>query len=209
MPELLKPPTIPLAILNFFRSQPDFPALAGDISEEFYQRVQSSGPAGARRWFWRQAMRNGCALTWRELMRTPVRTSLIALGCLAAVNLISGVYPLLIIYFGRGRVDDLLYDRAVRNVFLALVVIGPLPVGWMGGRLLRGREWALALTFSFFYGLIAAIGTAYFTLVLDYAPLPPTLWTFAILGNALRHGSLWAGCLWARSRSPSAERVDA
>ena len=43
MSELLKPPAVPVAILNFFASQPDFPAVAGDISEEFHQRAQKLG----------------------------------------------------------------------------------------------------------------------------------------------------------------------
>ena len=84
MSELLKPPAVPVAILNFFASQPDFPAVAGDISEEFHQRAQNSGANAAKRWYWREAFRNALALTWRELVRTPVRTTLIALGCFLA-----------------------------------------------------------------------------------------------------------------------------
>src|SRR5439155_11624279 len=82
MPELLKPPAVATAILDFFASQPDFPAVSGDISEEFQQRAQSSGAKAANRWYWREAFRNAFALTWRELRRTPVRTTLVAIGCL-------------------------------------------------------------------------------------------------------------------------------
>ena len=92
MSELLKPPAVPAAILNFFASQPDFPAVAGDISEEFHQRAQSSGAKAAKRWYWHEAFRNALALTWRELMRTPVRTTLIAFGCFLAVNIVTVLY---------------------------------------------------------------------------------------------------------------------
>ena len=75
MSELLKPPAVPLAILNFFASQPDFPAVAGDISEEFHQRIQSAGPRAAKRWYWREAFRNAFALTWREMRRVRSRVA--------------------------------------------------------------------------------------------------------------------------------------
>jgi len=88
MSELMKPPAVPTAILNFFASQPDFPAVAGDISEEFHQRAQTDGAKSANGWYWREAFRNAFALTWRELRRTPVRTTLLALGCLLAVNVV-------------------------------------------------------------------------------------------------------------------------
>ena len=81
MSELLKPPAVPSAILNFFANQPDFPALLGDISEEFHQRIQGSGAKAAIRWYWHEAIRNAFALTWREMRRTPVRTTLVAFGC--------------------------------------------------------------------------------------------------------------------------------
>jgi hypothetical protein len=86
MPEPLKLPTIPLVMLNFFASQPDFPALVGDISEEFHQRAQSAGAKAAKRWYRREAFRNAFALTWRELMRTPVRTTLMTIGCILAAT---------------------------------------------------------------------------------------------------------------------------
>jgi len=98
MSQLLTPPAVPVAILNFFASQPDFPAVAGDISEEFQQRAQTSGPQAARRWYWHEAFRNASALTWRELMRTPVRTTLIAFGCFLAANLAIDLYAFLRYY---------------------------------------------------------------------------------------------------------------
>src|SRR5438045_2991648 len=88
MSELLKPPAIPSGILKFFAAQPDFPALAGDISEEFHLRAQNYGAKVARLWYWREVFRTSFALTCRELMRTPVRTTAIAFGCYLAVNLV-------------------------------------------------------------------------------------------------------------------------
>ena len=65
MSEYLKPPVIPTAILNWFSCQPDFPAVAGDLAEEFQQRVETMGATRAGRWYWWESFRNACALTAR------------------------------------------------------------------------------------------------------------------------------------------------
>jgi hypothetical protein len=94
MSELLTPPVIPSAILNFFASQPDFAAVAGDMEEEFQQRAQRVGARRAKLWYWRESFRNACALTARELYRTPARTAVIAFGGFLAVNMATGLYNL-------------------------------------------------------------------------------------------------------------------
>jgi hypothetical protein len=92
MSELLKPPVIPSAILSFFSSQPDFPAVAGDMDEEFQQRAQRVGAAKAKLRYWRESFRNACALTAREIYRTPALTVIIAFGGFLAVNILTGLY---------------------------------------------------------------------------------------------------------------------
>src|SRR5437016_778371 len=89
MSELLKPPAIPSAILNFFASQPDFSAVAGDMAEEFQQRAQRVGATAAKRWYWRESFRNAFALTAREFYQTPGRTIFIAFASLLAVSIVT------------------------------------------------------------------------------------------------------------------------
>jgi chitinase len=57
MPELLKVPAIASAVLHFFLNQPDFPALAGDVSEEFQQRARRQGAVATKIWYWREMLR--------------------------------------------------------------------------------------------------------------------------------------------------------
>ena len=189
MSELLKPPAVPSAILNFFAGQPDFPALAGDITEEFHQRAQSSGGMAAKRWYWREAFRNALALTWRELGRTPVRVTLVAFGCYLAVNFVPA--PLILSFNMRW------------SALLALNFAAVLAVGWIGAKLLPGREWALDLTYTVMTVCLTLPVLWYsFTFVFKH-PLPLHSWAAVIGGGALRLTIFWLGGLWIRVHSRS------
>ncbi len=193
MSELLKPPAIPVAILNFFASQPDFPAVAGDISEEFHQRAQNSGANAARRWYWREAFRNAVALTLRELSRTPVRTTLMALSCFFAVSIVTNIELNYLWRLG------LMYGPRPWRV-LTIQLLTLLATGLAGGKVLPGREWALALAFT---SICLAVGLRD-SLVSRVHFSAPQL-EFVIVGNVLCLGAFWLGCLWirrSRSRSP-------
>jgi len=58
MPDPTKPPKGALLLLSIFRSEPDFPQIEGDLSEEFHQLLLNSGTRAAQRWYWREALRN-------------------------------------------------------------------------------------------------------------------------------------------------------
>jgi hypothetical protein len=185
MSELLKPPVVPLAILNFFASQPDFPAVAGDISEEFHQRAHNSGADAAKRWYWREAFRNAFALTRRELLRTPVRTTLIALGCFLAVNIVTNFLWRLGLMHG---------PRPWGVLTTQLMTL--LATGLVGSRLLPGREWALALTFTVLSACWDALGM-YHSVPSAWVLVTVSLWI------VLHQGAFWLGCLWIRVHSRS------
>jgi len=190
--ELMKPPAVPSAILNFFASQPDFPAVAGDISEEFHQRIQNSGPQAAKRWYWREAIRNAFALTWRELSRTPVRTTLMALSCFFAVSIVTNIVMNYLWRLG------LMYGPRPRGV-LTIQLLTLLATGLAGGKVLPGREWALALAFT---TICLAGGLRWYSLVPRVHFSAPQL-EFVIVGNVLCQGAFWLGCLWIRVHSRS------
>jgi hypothetical protein len=200
MSELLKPPAVPAAVLNFFASQPDFPAVAGDISEEFHQRARSSGAKAAQRWYWREAFRNAFALTWRELVRTPFLTTLVVVGCFLAANLAIDLYAFLRYY----PLPVLTIFNSEHHWTANLVVnsIAYFATGWIGGRLLRGREWALALTFTVIWAFLILPGVWGFFFV-QRAGLPPSLRNFVIVGIVSRPSAFWLGCLWIRVHSRS------
>jgi hypothetical protein len=196
MSELLKPPAVPAAILNFFASQPDFPAVAGDISEEFHQRARNSSAKAALRWYWREAFRNSVALTRRELMWTPLRTTLIALSCLLAVNVLTSLLWRLL----------LLSAPSPWGVF-TIDLMTLLVMGLVGGRLLPGREWALALTL----GVIFVCFSVSNLILVRKVVVPVPFWEIIIVGKLLRLSAFWLGCLWIRvhSRSFAATSVTA
>jgi hypothetical protein len=206
MSELLKPPVIPSAILNFFSTQPDFPALAGDMAEEFQQRAQSLGAAAAKLWYWRESFRNACALTAREMYRTPARTIVIAFGGFLAVNIVTGLYVFISFYprsvdFFRGGLEywdpmELVLNPSRRDLALLLQFIAPFAMGWIGGKLLPGREWALTLMFTFVSACSALF--AAWRLLVALIVLTTPLWEFMIAVAALRLSGFWLGSLWIR-----------
>jgi len=189
MSKLLKPPAAPSAILNFFAAQPDFPALIGDMSEEFHQRIQSFGEKAAKRWYWREAIRNAFALTWRELSRTPVRTTSIAFGCYLAVTLV----PVLL--------TPAFNMRWI--VMVALNFIALFAMGWIGAKLLPGRELALALTFAPMTVCLTLPVVWYSVTFVFKQPLPVRFLAAMLGAQALRQIFFWLGCFLIRIPSRS------
>src|SRR5262245_52115841 len=161
----VQPPAIPIGILCFFAGQPNFPAVIGDLKEEFHLWAQSSGSKAARRWFWRETFRTGWALTAGELLRTPTRTALMALFCFIVISASTGASIGLYTYFVQRNLVDLVYARQAYPALVLLNIIPSLAVGWIAGRMLPGREWALALTFILISMGLALVGTAYFLFV--------------------------------------------
>jgi hypothetical protein len=234
MSELLKPPTVPSAILNyFFSNQSDFAAVIGDMDEEFHQRVQNKSLSvrAAKFWYWREAFRNALALTAREVFRTPIRTLIVAFGCLVAVNAVTLSYCIAYFYYNPvRRPDDLAtINQNQREIILLLQFAASLALGWISGRLLPDREWALALMNALVSPLAVPAGfgvsvclALHPTLHLPPAPAELDFYfhpvrVFLIWALTLRLCGFWLGCLWVTgSRTPlvpshigsSAEHLD-
>jgi hypothetical protein len=184
-----------LAISNFFSSDPDLGAMIGDMTEEFHERVERFGARAAKLWCWKDAFRNAGALTMREFMRTPIRTIVIAFGCVLAVNALTITYAL----YALPR--TLLNPRAQQWwILLLLQFVTPLALGWVGGKLVRGREWALALTYTAVS--ICNVGAGIVIIGLWISPassihLAGPLRSLAIWGNGFRQAAFWLGCFLA------------
>jgi hypothetical protein len=207
MSELLKPPSFPAAVLNFFSHQPDYFAVAGDMSEEFQERARTAGPAAAKLWYWRETFRNAWALTAREVLRTPGRTFFLALVSLLAVNiLIFGYvairYPR---WFQYSDAMEMVFDPRQSRAFLALQFIVPMCVGWIAAKLLPGREWALALLFTLL-SISVALPAAWYLFVMLKVKLPAQLINFVNIEIALRLSAFMLGCLWTRRARLSTRR---
>jgi len=65
VPDELKPPSAASQLLSWIRD-PHLPQILGDMSEEYGERARSLGAAAARRWYWREAIRNAGVLVWRK-----------------------------------------------------------------------------------------------------------------------------------------------
>jgi hypothetical protein len=204
MPEHPKPPALAAAMLNFFSHAPDFAAMLGDIVEEFEERSRTDGQRLARRWYRREAFRNAWALSVRELRRKPLKTLLLAIACLAALNLATG---LLVWQYDFHPRDFTVLMRDVRfRAFLLLQQAGiPFVIGWLGGRVLPGREWALAVTFATVYAGVTGIGF----LLLRMPVLPAAMLAATIAGVMLRIIAFSLGCLWSRHLLARARRSGA
>src|SRR5579863_10481524 len=98
-------------------------------------------------------------------MRTPIRTTLMAIACILAINAFTGVYAGVRWYVFRETPVDLVYVTKPYNILLLLNFIPPLAIGWIGGRLLRGREWALALAFTFVSVSMGLVALGYLLIV--------------------------------------------
>jgi hypothetical protein len=208
MSELLKPPAIPLAILSVFSNQPDFCAVIGDISEEFHQRAQRTGARSAKLWYWREAFRNAVALTAREVLRTPGRTTIVALGCLVAATAVAVVYCLTYLDLHPfRRLDGVALDKSQRDILLLVQLGASLVLGWIGGRLLPGRECALALMYTLVSSWVVLPGFGIVLVTWEVSGLPELdflyfqpVRMFLILEVTLLIGAFWLGCLWTRRR---------
>jgi hypothetical protein len=182
-------------ILSLFTTDPDFDAIAGDMSEEFEERVDRSGVRAAKLWYWRHLFRNVFALTAREVMRTPLKIGIIALGGVLGVNAVTVFY---VLYAMRRPPLPLHADQWWTLLLIQSLV--PFVLGWAGSSLIREREWGLALTYTAASAGFAGVGMVLIELWISprgSIHIPESLRSLAIWGNVLRQGTFWLGCLAA------------
>jgi hypothetical protein len=204
MSERVKPPAIAAAILNFFSSQRDFAAIAGDLQEEFLLRLQRSGGRAATVWYWREILRNSLILTVREVWETPFRTLFTSIAGMVAVAAVIGVYLTTRYSFKFWSGDVMMLMRpGDRELFLLVELLAPLAIGWIAARLLPRREWALAVTFtvisvppSVLVGLAPSLAWCY--VIWAHIVIPKPLLEFMVLNLVVRLAGFTLGCLVVR-----------
>src|SRR5690349_4667796 len=82
-----KPPAGASRLLSWLRD-PHLSQILGDLDEEFCTRARSLGAAAARRWYWRESIRNAWILLWRKRI---VGTTLIAALAMVTVNILFAI----------------------------------------------------------------------------------------------------------------------
>ena len=81
------PPAGASRLLSWFRD-PYLPQILGDLDEEFGTRARSLGAAAARRWYWRETLRNAGVLLWRKRL---IGTSFIAMLAVLTTNILFAI----------------------------------------------------------------------------------------------------------------------
>jgi hypothetical protein len=202
--EHVGPPRGAMDLLRFFASEPDFDTVLGDLSEEFQRQISAFGQATARRWYWRETVRNARAFAKRELLRTPVTVLLIA------VLIFVGLW--LAIFFGGALLERIRWAwipirfwRWYRSVVMDLLFPTAMisGAGVLASRFLKERELSLIVAFATvstcadLYGLCVQIRDSIRgRLTTDISVLQVTerfilSWFFVVLIFSL-------GCVWIR-----------
>ncbi len=191
MLETLRPPKGASLLLNLFASEPDFPQVEGDLSEEFQQLALQSGPSAARQWYWREALRNALAFVTR-------RESINALGAgLLALAIFRLVMPL----FSHWLRNELVSVQRVPSLGILLITLFEITSSFLLGavmsRMLKGREPLLRLTFTVTYLVTVASFIIRSGMYVWWTPLKFSVNLFGLLFVIT---SFWIGSLCSEGR---------
>jgi hypothetical protein len=191
--EYVTPPHGAVAILNFFACEPDFANIVGDLSEEFELRASAHGHPAAKRWYWREALRNAMVLGKRELLRSPGK--ILAVSLLTSLLTVVSItlFPLVMVRSVVGWIPHAFWPwyQAVWPILVFMLYAGS---GAVASLFVRTRELALVVSFA------SVVSTLYIILVLYilnhrgavYESMP-LAWLLTIVAYSI-------GCFWIRWR---------
>lgn len=91
MPENVQPPAGAYRLLSCF-ADPALPHILGDLMEEFRERAANSGTRTARRWYWREAIRNAAVLLRRQPALQVAGSAILFLVVIHAVMIFAASY---------------------------------------------------------------------------------------------------------------------
>lgn len=188
MTNSIMPPKLATLLLNLFASEPDFPQIEGDLSEEFHNHLLASGPNVARRSYRREAFRNMWALAKRS---STIRVIVVAALSICILIFSGGPFSrwLITLDLGGSAFAITLLLLYLFNTTIALVL------GILMSRFLRGRERMLRVAFTGFYLL-------YF--ICSYVIVGPFVlnryFTLNVINWSVVFSAFWMGSVWISRR---------
>jgi hypothetical protein len=186
MTHSIRPPKLATLLLRLFASEPDFPQIEGDLSEEFHRRLLATNPRAARRLYWRDTFRNLWALAKRLSMIQVLGVAALCVGVSIFTSRLLGDW--LIFYI---KPPTLALILLLFNLFKTAIV---LILGILMSLLLRGRERLLRLAFTGFCLLYLMILGGHLL------PKEPFLWGLNIIDWSLVVTCFWMGSAWMSRR---------
>lgn len=191
MPESVTPPQMAALLLSIFASEPDFPQIEGDLSEEFHQRMRVNGLHSARRWYWRETFRNVLVF-----IKRPRILQVIAVAALCVVIGLITTRPYVTWLLAELRETPRVPGLAAFLIFLFRMSV-PLALGILAGRMLRGREVILISAFTGFYLLFHV--QLLFLVWKAQVPLHFKIWGFLL--NCSPIIAFWIATQWSARRN--------
>lgn len=188
MTDSIKPPKLATLMLRLFASEPDFPQIVGDLSEEFHNHLLTSGPDAARRSYWREAIRNLWVLAKR----------LSTIRVLAVAGLSFGIWIFSLWPFTQwlnNRPEG--YNSLFGHLLTLYLYVGTisLALGVLMSLFLRGRERMLRLAFTGFYLLFLIC-----LQVISPIPVFGKYYIYNVINWSLTLGAFWMGSWWIGRR---------
>lgn len=189
MTDSITPPRLATFLLRLFASEPDFPQIEGDLSEEFHQLLSKYGPNIARRSYWREAFRNIWALA--------KRSSTIEVISAAALSVFVSVFSVEPFSRALGLLDLTGSTTALTLLLLYLFNgIIAMALGVLMSRLLRCRERLLQLAVTGLYLLYIMCG---------YIMMGPPMvlnryFVFNLVNWTLVLSAFWTASEWIKRR---------
>lgn len=188
MTDSIMPPKLATLLLSLFASEPDFPQIEGDLSEEFHKHLLASGPNVARRSYRREAFRNMWALAKRPSTIRVVVVAVLSI-CIWGLSVESFSHWFITLDLGGSTFALSLLLLYLFNTTVALML------GILTTRFLREREQMLRLAFTGFYMLYFICGSVIIgSLGLNlYFALNVINWSLVV-------SAFWMGSAWISRR---------
>jgi hypothetical protein len=189
----LSPPRLALTVLRCFSHDPNYGAMAGDLEEEFEQRIVQSGIVAASAWYARDTARTVWALTLREIGLAPVQTAAVAIAAVLAINATTLACVLAFV-----RHSAFVPNARQWWTLVGLQGVTSALAAWFGCRVLPRREWPLALLYTAVSVVFALVGLIVVTQAATpdvITQMPRAYQSLALFGNGLRQAMFWLTCL--------------
>src|SRR2546430_3296576 len=198
MLEILRPPKGASLLLRLFASEPDFPQVEGDLSEEFQELDLQAGPSAARQWYWREALRNAFGFVTRRESINAFGTGLLSLA----------IFRLVVPLFFHWLRNELASVPRVPGLGILLMTLFEITLSFLLGavmsRMLKGREPLLRLTFTVSYLVSVASFIFRSGMYLWWAPVQFGVNLFGFLCVIT---SFWIGSLCSERRAQGRESL--